>query len=105
MTPLDPCTDTFYHVYVLRSRRDLQFYTGFTGDLNRRPAEHHHGSAAATRHQQSLDLVYYEAYLHLDDAMRRGRYLKTSMGKRDLRKRLFASLNVLVMRSGSNGDA
>ncbi|MCW5554888.1 MAG: GIY-YIG nuclease family protein [Verrucomicrobiae bacterium] len=38
----------FCYVYVLLSRRDGNFYTGFTHDLKRRFAEHEAGEVPST---------------------------------------------------------
>ena len=40
----------FYYVYVLRSLRDGQFYTGYSDDLRRRVAEHEKGSVLYFAH-------------------------------------------------------
>jgi len=39
-----------------------------------------------------LRLIYYEACLEKDDAIKREKYLKTGMGKRYLRNRLIGYL-------------
>jgi putative endonuclease len=81
-----------YYVYVLLSERDGKFYTGSTPDLKRRFALHCAGRVPSTRNRRPLKLMYYEAALSKDDAIRRERYLKTGMGKRYLRNRLKAQL-------------
>jgi len=40
-------------------------------------------------------LIYYEACVHLGDARRRERFLKTGKGKRYLNNRLKESLNMV----------
>ena len=85
-----------YYVYVVRSLRDHQFYTGCTQDLRKRLMQHEAGEVVSTRLRIPLKLVYYEAYLNADDAYRRERYLKSGLGKRDLRKRLYNTLNHLA---------
>jgi putative endonuclease len=79
-----------YYVYVLRSDADGNFYTGSTPDLKRRFREHCDGKVASTRARRPLKLIYYEASLSKDDAIRREPYLKTGMGKRYVRNRLRA---------------
>ncbi|MEX1194357.1 MAG: GIY-YIG nuclease family protein [Dehalococcoidia bacterium] len=37
-----------FHVYVLRSNKDGRLYTGVTGDLRRRLAEHNRGIVRST---------------------------------------------------------
>ena len=77
-----------YYVYVLLSESDGKFYTGSTPELKRRFAAHCAGRVLSTKHRRPLKLIYYEASLSKDDAIRRERYLKTGMGKRYLRNRL-----------------
>ena len=85
-----------FYVYVLRSLKDHQFYTGMTADLKRRVSEHENGRSEATRLRRPFRLMYYEAYVNEQDAQRRERYLKSGMGKRDLRRRLCETLNALA---------
>ena len=63
-------------------------YTGFTRDLKLRFEQHKGGQVQSTRHRRPLELIYYEACLSEDDAMRRERYLKTHYGKMYLKNRL-----------------
>ena len=85
-----------HDVYVVRSQRDSQFYTGCTQDLRQRLKQHEAGKVSSTQLRRPLQLVYYEAYLNADDAYRRERYLKSGLGKRDLKKRLYNTLNQLT---------
>ena len=77
-----------YYVYVLRSHRDRQFYTGYTRDLERRLEEHNRGLVPSTKNRIPLMLVYWEGCLNQQDATRRERYLKSAWGKRYLKNRL-----------------
>ena len=77
-----------YYTYVLLSRKDGNFYTGFTKDLKSRFEKHTKGEAVSTRNRGPLELVYYEACLSQEDATKREKYLKTYHGKMYLRKRL-----------------
>jgi len=56
-----------HYLYILQSTKDNNFYTA-----PRRP----------------FKLIYYEAYLLKEDAENREKYLKTSMGRRVIRKQL-----------------
>jgi len=80
--------DNMYFVYVLRSEKDKDFYTGYTKNLQERVEEHNKGTVESTNHRRPLKLVYYEACLNGYDAVKRERYLKTSWGKRYLKSRL-----------------
>jgi len=78
----------FYYVYILQSEKDNDFYTGFTSNLRKRLREHNSGENISTKYRRPLKLVYYEAYALKTDALAREKYLKTSMGKRVLKKQL-----------------
>jgi putative endonuclease len=82
----------FSYVYVLRSRKDGDLYTGYTSDLRKRYEEHQSGSVQSTRNRLSIELVYYEACLSQADATKREKYLKTAWGKRYLKGRLASYL-------------
>lgn len=84
MNPVRP----MYYVYVLRSEKDGKLYTGFTGKLEKRIEEHNKGWGTSTKQRVPFELVYYEAYTCKADAIRREKYLKSGMGKRDLKNRL-----------------
>ncbi len=77
-----------YYTYVLESLKDRNFYTGYTDNLQKRFKEHNAGLVMSTKSRRPLRLIYYEAYLNRWDAKRREKYLKTGMGKRDLKNRL-----------------
>jgi putative endonuclease len=76
-----------FYVYVLYSEKDGQLYTGCTGDLRARIALHNAGNVSSTAHRRPLKLIYYEACLNENDAFRRGKYLKTTYGKRYIKVR------------------
>ena len=78
----------FFYVYVLRSKMDRNFYTGYTDDLRKRLALHQAGAVMSTRKRLPVELVYYEACRNQQDATRREQYLKTAWGKRYVKGRL-----------------
>lgn len=77
-----------FFVYVLRSSKDRNFYTGFTNDLERRLEEHNKGQVPSTRNRTPVELVYWEGCLNQRDATTREKYLKSSWGKRYLKNRM-----------------
>lgn len=77
-----------HFLYILHSLKDGNFYTGITSDLERRIKEHEAGKNFSTAPRRPLKLIYYEAYLLKEDAQAREKYLKTSMGRRVIRKQL-----------------
>ena len=77
-----------FYTYVLRSETDGNFYSGFTKDLKLRFEQHCKGFVESTKDRRPLKLIYYEACLMQEDALKRERYFKTYNGKRFLHKRL-----------------
>lgn len=83
----------YYYIYVLKSLKDNQFYTGYTSDLKNRLDEHNKGKVISTKNRLPLKLVYFEGCLNQHDATHREKYLKTSWGKRYIKERLKNNLN------------
>jgi putative endonuclease len=77
-----------YFVYVLLSKKDHRWYTGYTSDLKKRFAEHNKGYNESTSKRGPFELIYYEASLDERDAKAREKFLKSGMGKRYIRNRL-----------------
>ena len=77
-----------YYTYILQSKKDKQFYTGYTNDLKTRLKLHNAGKVESTKNRLPVELVYYEACLHQQDATHREKYLKTAWGKRYIKVRL-----------------
>ncbi len=78
----------FHYVYILLSLKDGHLYVGTTTDLIRRLKEHNSGENTSTSYRRPFKLIYYEAYLLKKDAEAREKFLKTSMGKRVIKKQL-----------------
>ena len=77
-----------FYIYILKSKLDNKFYTGFTGNLKKRLIEHQNGNVDSTAKRRPLELVYYEAYKEKSDALLREKFLKTTKGKLQLRKQI-----------------
>ena len=77
-----------FYTYVLQSEVDNNFYVGFSKNLKLRFEQHNKGYVESTRDRRPLKLIYYEACLTQQDAIRREKYLKTYHGKQFLHKRL-----------------
>ena len=78
----------FYYIYVLKSEKDGQFYTGYSKNLKERIRLHDEGKVLLTKNRRPLKLVYFEGCLNQQDATHREKYLKTSWGKRYIKNRL-----------------
>ncbi len=74
----------FFYVYVLFSDKDHKLYIGFSSDVFRRLQQHNDGTNISTACRRPLRLIYYEAHLYKEDALRRESYFKTSSGKKTL---------------------
>lgn len=77
-----------YYTYVLQSLNDMNFYTGYTKDLKLRFEQHNEGLVESTKERRPLKLVYYEACLNQNDAVKREKYLKSYHGKMFIKRRL-----------------
>ncbi len=77
-----------YYTYVLLSKKDDKLYTGYTKDLKLRFKQHTNGQVNSTKNRRPFILIYYEASLNQQDALRREKYLKTHYGRMYLKKKL-----------------
>ncbi|OGE87976.1 MAG: hypothetical protein A3J07_02190 [Candidatus Doudnabacteria bacterium RIFCSPLOWO2_02_FULL_49_13] len=65
-----------YILYNLEPSAKRKFYVGITNDLDRRIFEHNSGQNGFTSKFGPWHLIYYEAYLSVDDAAAREKKLK-----------------------------
>lgn len=78
----------FFYTYVLLSKKDGKFYTGYTNNLKSRFEQHRKGLVESTKNRRPLALIYSEACLNQQDATHREKYLKTYLGNLFIKKRL-----------------
>jgi putative endonuclease len=78
----------FYFTYILQSEKDGKNYTGYTEDLNLRFEQHTKGRFESTKNRRPLKLIYFEACLNQEDALKREKYFKSYYGKMFLKNRL-----------------
>jgi putative endonuclease len=83
-----------FYTYVLQSKKDGKWYTGYTSDLRKRFKEHNSNKICSTKGRGPFLLIYYEACLNQQDAAAKEKHLKTGMGKRFLRNRLKGFLSL-----------
>lgn len=81
-----------FYVYIIKSKKDSNFYIGSTNDLRRRIKEHNAGVVLSTKSRKPFGLIYYEAYKSEKDARKRETNLK-------LRSRAFAQLKKRIQGS------
>jgi len=77
-----------YYVYILQSLKDKGFYVGYSNDLRERLKLHNLGRITSTKSRRPFKLIYYDACLNQQDAIRREKYLKSSWGKKYIKNRL-----------------
>jgi len=77
-----------FYTYVLMSEKNNSMYIGYSSDLRKRTGEHNQGLNKSTKPYIPWELIYYEACLNKEDAKRREKYLKTTQGRRLLKRRL-----------------
>ena len=82
-----------YYVYVLKSKKDLGLYIGYTRDLKRRFEEHNVGKSLSTKNRIPFKLIYYEAFSNSGDARNREKYLKSGYGRDQLKNILKNTLD------------
>ncbi len=86
------------YIYILKSSKDGELYTGCTTDLKARLILHNAKKVNSTAKRAPLVLIYYEAYINKKDAYVREKYMKTRYGRNYIRKVLanfFISKNFL----------
>ena len=77
-----------FYTYVLKSSKDEKLYIGFSENLKNRLTEHNKGLVLATKNRLPLKLVYYEACLTKEKAIKREKELKAGFGRAYLKRRL-----------------
>ena len=77
-----------YYVYVLYSLKDKGMYIGQTAHLIQRIKQHQSGKVKSTKSRRPFVLVYMQKANSRAEALQLEAALKTSKGRRILRKRL-----------------
>jgi putative endonuclease len=85
-----------FFVYVLLSLKDKKLYTGFSEDIKKRLTDHNAGRNTSTKSRRPFELIYYEAHLSKEDALRREVYFKTTKGKSTLKQMLRTTLGLNI---------
>ena len=64
-------------VYILTNKYRTTFYIGVTANLSKRLYEHYDGTASIfTKKYQTIDLIYYEEFSDIEQAIAREKQLK-----------------------------
>ena len=80
--------NNLYYTYVLYSKQDNKNYIGYTHNLFLRFEQHQKGQVSSTKNRRPLKLIYFEACLNKQDAIKREKYFKTYYGRMFIKKRL-----------------
>ena len=78
----------YYFTYVLKSLEDNKLYIGYTNSLQQRLKLHNSGKVSATRNRLPMKLVYFEACLNKESAIKREKSLKTGFGRKYIKARI-----------------
>jgi len=78
----------FYYTYILQSEKDGKNYRLTITLKAVRFEQHTKGQVESTKYRRPLKLIYYEACLNQQDALKREKYFKTHYGKMFLKNRL-----------------
>lgn len=77
-----------WHIVYILQLSDGHLYTGYTSNLDQRFCQHENGEVTSTKGKRPVKLIYFEACMSKQDALAREKYLKSTVGKQRLRKRL-----------------
>ncbi len=84
-----------YFFYILKSKKSNKLYFGYTEDLKKRFYEHNKGLSKSTKPYIPWKIVYYEAYLSKDEAIKREHNLKLRANAwTQLSRRIKKSINL-----------
>ena len=75
-----------YKVYALKSIANEWIYVGMTTDIDRRVRDHNSGYNRSTKSKAPFLILFIEEYSDSISAREREKYLKTTSGKRYIRK-------------------
>jgi putative endonuclease len=71
-----------YYVYLLKSKKDNNYYTGQTNDIQKRLKEHNNGRSKSTKARRPFELIGYEGYLTQGEARIREHQLKNYLRRK-----------------------
>jgi len=69
-------------VYILKSKVDGSFYTGYTKNLKRRLEEHNGGKSKYTSKKAPWIIHHFEEFSEKSEAIKRERFLKKQRNSR-----------------------
>jgi putative endonuclease len=75
-----------FFTYVLYSKNFDRYYKGHCKDIEQRLREHNSGKTQSTKSYIPWEIIYFESFETLEDAIKREKYFKTAAGRRFLKK-------------------
>jgi putative endonuclease len=75
-----------YYVYAISSSNANYIYVGLTDNVERRVTQHNNGFEKTTKPYRPFEIILIEEFADRPSAREREKYLKTTTGKRLLRK-------------------
>ncbi len=77
-----------FYTYVLKSKKDGKLYVGWTDDLKNRLRQHNNGNVLSTKERKPFQIIYYEACMDKEKAIKREKYLKSGFGRKFIKDRI-----------------
>jgi len=77
-----------YYAYVIKSLTTDFYYKGHCQDLEKRIAQHNSGMTVSIRPYLPFQLVYFESFGTIAEAVIMEKYFKSSAGRRYLKTKL-----------------
>ena len=78
-----------FYAYVLQSINDPEyFYKGHCEDLYTRLDQHNYKMTKSNKHKAPFNIVYYEVFENMGEAIKREKYFKSAAGRRYLKKKI-----------------
>ena len=75
-----------WYLYILESFKNKRLYVGITDNLIRRLEEHNLGLGGSyTKKNKPYKLIFYEAYLEKEDALKAEKFFKSGYGREVLK--------------------
>lgn len=75
--------ESMYTTYILKSKKDGKYYTGFTQDVARRVKQHNagHAGTSSTKNRGPFEIVYTKSFPTRSEARKHELYLKSGTGR------------------------
>jgi putative endonuclease len=82
-----------HYAYVIYSPSFSRFYKGHCNNLGTKLSGHNSGNTISTKKYRPWQLVYFESYNSLEEAIKREKYFKTSAGGRFIKFKINLSIS------------